>query len=406
MPRDSCNVTTLHFSAPRAGPCANGAGMDVAGRVGVGGANSAAAIVGVVDGPQAVVMDLGRVVPARLRGPAAEHDAQRACVPALGAFTPSPPAVPAPPRGGGIGRALVAASVLHLAVFAGLWAQPASGIGGSEQPLEAISVEIVMLPAVPVAAAVAPSPPAAATPPEAVTEPPEPARRSKVAVVEPEAPKIAETKPDAVTAMLEAVSEREQKPAPAPMPELVPAPVLLTDDAPPPEPDTLSQAVVAERDAPQTDDVLPPTPSGDAAHQRDGEVAPKPDTSETTPPEPDVPAAPVAASSSSASQPDVRATPAPSASPGELRRFARDVARALARTPPKTVRRTGTVIVSFTVGADGAIEDAAIRRTSGHAVLDDAALAAVRRASLPKPPADANARQRRFEIPYHFRRRS
>jgi periplasmic protein TonB len=77
-----------------------------------------------------------------------------------------------------------------------------------------------------------------------------------------------------------------------------------------------------------------------------------------------------------------------------------------ARYPNKAAwprRPEGSAVVFFSVAADGRITSRRILRSSGHAVLDQAALATVERVGrLPSPPA--NLKNKNFALPIHFRR--
>ena len=88
-----------------------------------------------------------------------------------------------------------------------------------------------------------------------------------------------------------------------------------------------------------------------------------------------------------------------------LRAFAKQIARALARSRPGRIAHKGTVTVAFTLSPAGRLETIRIRKSSGNANIDRAALRAVRRARFPKPPRGATRNQRSFIIPYHFRGR-
>ena len=94
-----------------------------------------------------------------------------------------------------------------------------------------------------------------------------------------------------------------------------------------------------------------------------------------------------------------------SASQGALRLFARKIARALAKSRPRRIRATGTVMVAFTLSLDGALKSVRVRTSSGNSRIDRAATRAVRRAKFPRPPRGATLGQRSFVIPYHFRKR-
>ena len=64
--------------------------------------------------------------------------------------------------------------------------------------------------------------------------------------------------------------------------------------------------------------------------------------------------------------------------------YAANVYGALARNKPRSVGASGSVTVSFAIGAKGSLRNALVARSSGKAPLDQAALAIIRR-SAPSP---------------------
>lgn len=100
---------------------------------------------------------------------------------------------------------------------------------------------------------------------------------------------------------------------------------------------------------------------------------------------------------------EARIAPA-AASPGTVRAYANAVAEALDRTKPKRVPAYGTVKVKLVVSPDGGFASLEILKSSGNARLDDAVLAAVRRAKLPIPPPGMGLRDRWYEFTYKFER--
>jgi periplasmic protein TonB len=103
---------------------------------------------------------------------------------------------------------------------------------------------------------------------------------------------------------------------------------------------------------------------------------------------------------------------AATAASGAAKAYGQSVMAALVTTLPKprqgfgtgtTAHLTGTVIVDFTVALDGSIANAAVRSSSGHRELDQAALDAVRQARFPKPPEGLSSKERWYVLPYHFR---
>jgi protein TonB len=89
---------------------------------------------------------------------------------------------------------------------------------------------------------------------------------------------------------------------------------------------------------------------------------------------------------------------------GEVQAYARSVAQALGRTEPKAAAAaSGTVLVVFTIAADGNLEAVGVQQSSGNARLDERAMDAVRRARFAAPPAGLVLAERSFRIRYQFR---
>ena len=66
--------------------------------------------------------------------------------------------------------------------------------------------------------------------------------------------------------------------------------------------------------------------------------------------------------------------------------YATNVRRALDRNKPRSVGASGSVTVSFAIGASGSLRNARVARSSGKAPLDQAALAIIRQAAPFSPP--------------------
>ncbi len=93
-----------------------------------------------------------------------------------------------------------------------------------------------------------------------------------------------------------------------------------------------------------------------------------------------------------------------SASAGAMIGYAAKVRARVASNRPSVGGRGGTAVISFGVTTGGGLAYARLARSSGMPVLDQAALAAVRRsAPFPSPPPGATAPQLAFSIPFHFR---
>jgi protein TonB len=90
-------------------------------------------------------------------------------------------------------------------------------------------------------------------------------------------------------------------------------------------------------------------------------------------------------------------------SAGIARDYSRQVAMVLSRTKPRTAHEAGAVEVEFRIGPDGAITSAGVNRSSGNEKLDDLAIAALRRARFPAPPAAMTAEQLFYRTLYTFK---
>lgn len=74
------------------------------------------------------------------------------------------------------------------------------------------------------------------------------------------------------------------------------------------------------------------------------------------------------------------------------------------RFRPERVPLAGTTLLRFVVGADGELTSVEVAQSSGSALLDRAALDAMRRAAPFPPPPDSTMVATAFEIPFQFRR--
>jgi protein TonB len=93
-----------------------------------------------------------------------------------------------------------------------------------------------------------------------------------------------------------------------------------------------------------------------------------------------------------------------SASRGSVLSYAARVRAKVASNKPSGRGHRGTARVSFGVSSSGGLAYATLSRSSGNAALDQAALAAVRRAApFGAPPSGTSSAQLRFSIPFYFR---
>ena len=272
---------------------------------------------------------------------------------------------------GRLAIAVLCAAGLHIGALAAMKlaidGEDRFGAGGTD--LEAISIEVSMVPASSVAA---PAPAAAVTTPEVEAGP----RTASTAVTAARPPKV--------------VGEHEphvQRAVETPV-EAVPVLAAL------PEPERAAIVIEDPQPAPVAAAIEPPA------------VKPNPQPSEE-PPWP--PAATAAAGGNAASAPPpapvATARTAAAASPGAMQAYARSVVEALAQARPsdQAVAFRGTVKLAFVVEEDGRIASARVVLSSGRPATDDVAMAALRRAKLPPAPPGMTPKQRSYEVPYYFR---
>jgi protein TonB len=92
-----------------------------------------------------------------------------------------------------------------------------------------------------------------------------------------------------------------------------------------------------------------------------------------------------------------------SASAGSIVTYGSQVRARVANHKPSGAGERGTAMVAFRITSSGGLSYASISRSSGSAVLDRLAIAAVRGAApFPQPPAGASPSQLHFTIPFHF----
>lgn len=213
--------------------------------------------------------------------------------------------------------------------------------------------------------------------PAADLEPPVAETRDQ-AMAEPQEPSVMEPGTDVV-----APPVIEPLASPPPLPE---RPVLADMAPPPPPPPLTARRPAARPDSPArrlTRPVAPATADREGAGPGTASVATSGDVAAqaaamavANPPGPTVITAP-----------RYRLPPAPPVYP------ARAVELGL----------TGTVLVRARVTPDGSTEETRLWRTSGHALLDAAALAAVRRWAFEPASVDGRRVEAWVEVPVHFR---
>jgi TonB family protein len=277
--------------------------------------------------------------------------------------------------------AVLLALILHGLILVGALAGISDPFGAGGTDLEALSVEVALVPAsalesrasratesVASTAAIdqrdGSTDAAAAT---ASSAPPDPADKPE-AEQQREAPQLEPAKAPA------------HEDTPSPLPTLA----LTTPEPTPPEPDavtlpqrepepTRTEPELLERSAQPSTNSAAAEAGGATSHASDGV--------------------------------NRRAQAAAAASVGSIRAFTKGVVDALGKTRPKGLhhKARGTARVTFAIAEGGGLEFVRVARSSGHDALDGAAVAAVRKASFPVPPSGMTLAQRTYEVPYHFR---
>lgn len=267
--------------------------------------------------------------------------------------------------------AYLVSAALHAAVLIWLVGVASSGVGGGGEMLEGISVELIRSASIdsesPVEQPATSPPPSSATgnemspsdvESEAVAEARAALQEEKVKLPEPEAADLAkhETSPDGTMAM-----QKE------------PPPVSHHDRSKEPRP--------VRREANQAAQQI----SGKDKQDREAIAESRRGAAMT--------------GSSSAT---IAAPAAAGASAGELARYALQVRKVLARHQPKHIALRGRVMIGFGIRSSGAVSYVEVVRSSGHAKLDQSAVAAIRSISFPPPPAGMTPKQLSYNIPIEF----
>jgi protein TonB len=271
------------------------------------------------------------------------------------------------------------ATLLHAGVGLALISGRADpyGAGGSE--LEAISVEVVTMPARALESRVASASREAATS-ASVDQIEGAAEASPSAAPTPPVEHERKAEPEMERPVADPLKTETAKEQPVAEP---PQLTLTRPDPTPPEPDAVTLPV-REESPPKAAPEKPKSPQHSASN----------------------PAAEAGGASSRSDTGADRPTPAAAlVSPGAIQAFTRGVVDALARTRPKGVKggARGTAKVAFAVAEGGGLEFVRIARSSGHEALDEAAVAAVKRAAFPAPPSGMTLADRTYEVPYYFR---
>jgi periplasmic protein TonB len=278
----------------------------------------------------------------------------------------------------GWARCILAAVALHVAVLAFVnWPRSDRAVGAGGTDLEAISIDVVSASAIEanVTAIVVDS--AAAMARLARQEGAE--RQQTAAMDIPDRKR--ETKPDAPAKAADLV-----------VPDIIVKPEPLIPDAP---------AIVIAPTKSERPVEGPQTPN-EQELQMQATIAAAPSAPSDPPPAETLGGATARGTSVVA----LAAQSAAIASAGEISAYGSSVQRAVAQNPPKVprgIRMVGDVKIEFALALDGSLAYARVIASSGDAALDETALAAVRTAKFPAPPAGSKAGELTYTIPMKFR---
>ena len=89
--------------------------------------------------------------------------------------------------------------------------------------------------------------------------------------------------------------------------------------------------------------------------------------------------------------------------PGQISLYALSIQQTLNVNRPHHVGTRGRAVVKFNLSDTGRVQFAAIQKSSGSKLIDDAVLAAISRIRFPIPPGGMTERQRSFMAPVEFR---
>jgi protein TonB len=277
--------------------------------------------------------------------------------------------------------AVLLAFVLHGLVLLGALAGYSDPFGAGGNDLEALSVEVALVPASALESRASRATEAVAS--TAAIDQRDGSTEASEATASPAPPDRAE-KSDAEqqreAAQIEPTKDTAPQETQAPLPTLA----LTIPEPTPPEPDAVTlpqREPQPKRTEPEPLERPAPPTTGSTASEAGG------------------------ATSYASDGVNRRAQAAAAASAGSLRAFTKGVVDALGKTRPRGLhhKARGTARVTFAIAEGGGLEFVRVARSSGHDALDGAAVAAVRKASFPVPPSGMTLAQRTYEVPYHFR---
>jgi protein TonB len=91
-------------------------------------------------------------------------------------------------------------------------------------------------------------------------------------------------------------------------------------------------------------------------------------------------------------------------SPGVVQKYKGEVVQRLeTRKPSIGIHLPGEVVIEFTITSSGEVGDARVATSSGHKMLDEAALSAVQTTHFPSPPRGMHPSLLTYRVPYYFR---
>ena len=293
------------------------------------------------------------------------------------------------------------ASVAHLLVLVAIILMPPGEFGGRGASTDSISVSIVSASAIESRERVATT--AAGGASDLVARPGESQTETTAAPKKHEkapAPNREDTPPDVQKDVATTPTAPEEA-APETVPDAIAAPTIAT--APPP-PEPVSEPKVAMVEPPP--EPPPPEKREEKPEKKPEEAKPK---EEATKPAAEAMVAGGAPSTGAAQDLPPSAASA-AARRGDANAYGLEVQAALMAVDKRQARERlaasrvkGTVVLRLVIAGDGALERAEVQKSSGHRLLDEAAVQLVRTTAFPRPPEGLSPDQRAYTAPIVFR---
>jgi periplasmic protein TonB len=171
--------------------------------------------------------------------------------------------------------------------------------------------------------------------------------------------------------------------------------------------DVIEVVLVEELPEPEPEPELPPEPEPEPEVEMEElppEVIPEPEPVSTPQPTPQATPRPVSTPRPQAAKPRPPA-PAPKTTANRVVKAKPDVSRNPPPRYPESARRAkqeGRVMVRASVSAEGRVQSVRIQRSSGHAVLDRAALDAVRKWRFVPQQVNGQSQASEVDVPVNF----